>query len=457
MVNNRLACFEAGERIDGKRMFFTEEVPQPCKDGSTVWTEVVTSYWRNPKTDRIEVHGVSRDITGRRAAEAEKRNLQEQLEQSRKLESIGRLAGGIAHDFNNMLTVILSEVEIALMPSSNEPPERAFEAIGQAATRAAELTRQLLAFARKQSAVPRVLALNQLITGALTMLRRLIGENIRLDWRPGADVRPVRVDPAQIDQILVNLCVNARDAIEGVGTLTIETMMATLDASHHDELPDSYSGEFVVLVVSDTGHGMTEETREHIFEPFFTTKARGKGTGLGLATVYGIARQNGGFVSVQSQLGRGSSFRVYFPVSSGVVTTDERAKKPVEVSGTGTVVLLVEDEPSVLQVSRTLLEHLGFTVLSAGSPGEALKLAGNFGSDIHILVTDVVMPEMSGKELYSRLRQIRPWLKCLYVSGYAAGLGYSAGILDDGVVLLEKPYTLRSLANKLNEAMLSNQ
>jgi len=458
MIRDRLACFEAGERVDGQRLFFTEEVPQPCKNGSMVWTEVVTSFWRNPKSGRIEIHGVTRDITARRAADAEKRNLQEQLSQSGKLEAIGRLAGGIAHDFNNMLTVILSEAEMALMPeSSDDPPERAFESIRQAAKRSAELTRQLLAFARKQSVVPRVLALNQLITLALGMLRRLLGENIRLDWTPGNDIRPVRVDPTQIDQILVNLCVNARDAIAGTGVLTIKTIMVTLDQSHSDELPDSYPGEFVVLVVSDTGQGMTKEVREHIFEPFFTTKTRGHGTGLGLATVYGIARQNGGFISVHSHLGQGSSFRVYFPASSGVAAADNRAKEQVEVSGKGNVVLLVEDETSVLQVSRMLLERLGFTVLATCTPREALQLAGEYSGDIHMLVTDVVMPEMSGKDLYARLCQSRPWLKCLYVSGYADGLGDGAGILDEGVVLLEKPYTLRSLADKLQEATISNK
>jgi two-component system, cell cycle sensor histidine kinase and response regulator CckA len=458
LLHDRLVCYKAGERVDGQRQFFTEELPQPRKDGSLVWTEVVTTFCPNPKTGRLEVHGVSRDITARRAAEEEKRNLQEQLAQAHKLESIGRLAGGIAHDFNNMLTIIFAETEIALLSLSapDDPKTLAFESIKRAAQRSADLTRQLLAFARKQSVVPQVLDLNHLIGGMLGMLRRLLREDIKLDWKPGTALLPVRVDSAQINQIVANLCVNARDAIEGAGVITLETSTVTLDQARSAELPDSRPGAFIVLAVTDTGQGMSEDVQRHIFEPFFTTKAPGQGTGLGLVTVYGIIRQNGGFLSVHSQPGRGATFRVHFPVSLGVIA-DEEASSPVEATGKGNIVLLVEDDAAVLQVSRTMIERLGYTVLAAGSPDEALRLAAAYSGDLHLLVTDVVMPGLSGKDLFARLKQSRPWLRCLYMSGYADGLGDGAGILDQDANLLEKPYTLRSLAEKLRDAMSSSR
>jgi len=459
LLRDRLACYNAGERVDGARLFFTEEVPQPCKDGSMVWTEVVTSFWRNPKTGRLEIHGVSRDISARRAAQVEKRQLQEQLVQAGKLEAIGRLAGGIAHDFNNMLTVILSEAEVALMAATpDDPNTQAFESIKRAAERSAEMTHQLLAFARKQSVVPRVLDLNDLVAGELGMLRRLLRENIRLDWKPGKGLRRVRMDPAQVNQVLANLCVNARDAIEGTGTITLATALVTIEQSISDEVSDRKSGVYVALSVSDTGQGMSEDVQRQIFEPFFTTKGRGRGTGLGLATVYGVVRQNGGFISVESQPGHGSTFTVHFPVCADMVSVaEESTDRPVEMTGKGNNVLLVEDEAAVLRVSRTLIERIGYTVLAAGGPDEALALAADFPGDIHILVTDVVMPGMSGKELYLRLRQTRPWLKCLYVSGYAEGLGDGDGVLDEDAHLLEKPYTLRSIADKLQEATVANR
>jgi PAS domain S-box-containing protein len=459
MLKDRLACYQAGERVDRKRLFFTEEVPQPCKDGSMVWTEVVTSFWQNPKTGRLEIHGVTRDITARRAAEEEKRLLRSQLEQAGKLEAIGRLAGGIAHDFNNMLTVILSTAELALIRSTpGDPNAPAFESIIRAAERSAEMTRQLLGFARKQSAAPRVLDLNKLVAVELAMLRRLLRENIRLDWLPGDGLKPVRLDPTQISQILTNLCVNARDAIVGSGEIALRTASVSIDRAAGEGDADRAPGEYVALSVSDTGQGMSEDVQRQIFEPFFTTKGQGRGTGLGLATVYGIVRQNGGFISVSSQPGRGSTFSVHFPVcgaaAPAVVGAPER---PVELSGKGHVVLLVDDESAILEASRALIEHLGFTVLSSASPDEALALAADYPGDIHILVTDIVMPGMNGKELYSRLLQTRPWLKCLYVSGYAEGLADGAGILDEDAHLLDKPFTLRSLAEKLQEAAVANR
>lgn len=460
MLRDRLACYETGEKVDDARLFFTEEVPQPCKDGSTVWTEVVTSFWRDPKTGRLEIHGVSRDITERRTAEEEKRQLQAQLVQAGKLEAIGRLAGGIAHDFNNMLTVILSEAEIALWGLTPEDPHtQSFESIKRSAERSAEMTHQLLAFARKQSVIPRVLDINDLVSADLGMLRRLMREDIRLDWKPGDGLRRVRVDPAQVSQILTNLCVNARDAIDGTGTISLATALVTIEhALSGGDISDRKPGLYVALSVSDTGQGMSPEVKHQIFEPFFTTKARGRGTGLGLSTVYGIVRQNAGFISVESQPAHGSTFTVHFPVCTDTISVSEEIPdRAVEVTGKGNNVLLVEDEAAVLRVSRTLIERLGYTVIAAAGPDEALTAASSFPGDIHILVTDVVMPGMSGKELYFRLRQDRPWLKCLYVSGYAEGLVDGAGVLDEGAHVLEKPYTLRSLADKLQEAKIANR
>lgn len=394
------------------------------------------------------------DITTQKRAAAEQERLAAELQQAQKLESVGRLAGGVAHDFNNMLSVILGHAEMALEEVDPSQPLHAdLLEIQRAARHSADLTRQLLAFARKQTVAPRVLDLNETVGGMLKMLRRLIGEDIDLVWQPGINVPPIKMDPSQIDQLLANLCVNARDAIEGVGKLTIETAAASFDkaycASHAGHMP----GEYVMLAVSDDGCGMDKETQSNLFEPFFTTKDVGKGTGLGLATVYGIVKQNGGFIHVYSELERGSTFRIYLPAPQGKDAATNEGKLVLQIDSGHETVLLVEDEPAILRLGRRMLESLGYTVLVAGTPGQALRVADQHPSEIHLLMTDVVMPEMNGRELAKQLLCRHPGIKRLFMSGYTANVIAHHGVLDEGVHFIQKPFSKEALAAKVREVL----
>ena len=383
--------------------------------------------------------------------------LEEQLRAAQKLEAIGRLAGGVAHDFNNLLGVILGETELTLDDMTESDPRRAgLERIKQAAERSAALTRQLLAFARRQPIAPQVLDLNKTVESMLHMLRRLMGEDVALSWQPGRELRQVKIDPSQVDQLLANLCVNARDAIAGVGKVTIETSNASFDNAYCAEHGDCAPGGYVMLAVSDDGCGMTREVQERIFEPFFTTKEVGKGTGLGLSTVYGIVKQNDGFITVRSEPGQGTTFRIYLRQHQGLAAMVESSGVEALPHGHGETVLLVEDDPSVLTVAQTMLERLGFKVLPAATPNRALAIAAVHGGEIHLLVTDVIMPEMNGRDLYQRLAVQRPGLKCLYVSGYTADLIAHHGVLDPGVNFLPKPISLESLSAKLRDVLAEN-
>jgi CheY-like chemotaxis protein len=353
-----------------------------------------------------------------------------------------------------MLTVILGNTDNALAKlSEQDPMHKRLESIKSAAQRSANLTRQLLAFARKQTIDPQVLDLNDTVPSMLKMLQRLIGEDIELVWVPGHDLWKVKIDPSQIDQILANLLVNARDAIEGIGKVTIETASRVLDdascAGHAGLVP----GEYVLLTLSDTGAGMSKETLDHIFEPFFTTKAVGEGTGLGLATVYGIVKQNGGFIDIYSESGTGTILKIYLPRHVGEGT--EASLEPViELpEGRGETVLLAEDEIAVLEISKRNLEGLGYTVLGAQTPGEAIRQAGAHAGEIHMLLTDMVMPGMNGRELAARIQAIRPGLKVLFMSGYTADTIAHDGILDKGVQFIQKPFTLLDLACKVRKTL----
>ena len=325
--------------------------------------------------------------------------------------------------------------------------------IQKAAQRSADLTRQLLAFARKQTIAPQVCDLNEAVAGTLELLRRLIGEPIALIWRPDPHLWPVKVDPVQIDQILTNLCVNARDAIAGAGQIAIETGNATLDqtvcAQHAGWIP----GEYVRLAVSDDGRGMDPETLAHLFEPFFTTKGVGRGTGLGLATLYGVVQQNQGFIHVSSAPGLGTTFTLYLPRHRGRAVPAALAGPAESASRGHETVLLVEDEPALLRLGTTMLEKLGYRVLAAGTPGEAIRLAEEHAGAIHLLMTDVVMPEMNGRDLARRLLSLYPNLKRLFVSGYPADVIAPHGVLDDGVHFLQKPFALPELAAKIRAAL----
>jgi CheY-like chemotaxis protein len=376
-----------------------------------------------------------------------------QLIQAQKMESVGRLAGGVAHDFNNMLSVIIGHCELALRGLENVHPLHAsLQNIRMAAERSADLTRQLLAFARRQTVAPKVLDINTTVSGMLEMLRRLIGEDIDLVWQPGSNPGQILIDPSQLDQILVNLFVNARDAIGDTGKVTIETDSVTIDERYCADHVEALQGTFVLLAVSDDGCGMDAVTLAHLFEPFFTTKEMGKGTGLGLATVYGIVKQNKGFINVYSEPGQGTTFKIYLP-RHGVGSEPAREETVNHAAMGSETILVVEDEPLILEIATTMLESLGYTVLAASGPADAIRIAREHGGAIQLLMTDVVMPEMNGRLLANHLRAQLPGLRCLFMSGYTANVIAHHGVLDEGVHFIQKPFALHALAAKIREAL----
>ncbi len=397
---------------------------------------------------------ITRDITSRKRAEEEKEKLQEQLTQAQKMESVGRLAGGVAHDFNNMLGAILGYAELCL--NKTEPSDPLFghlQQIQKAAERSAALTRQLLAFARKQTVAPIVLDLNETVEGMLKMIRRLVGEDIDLAWLPGGNLGRIFIDSSQVDQILANLCVNARDAITDTGKITIETDNIVFDEKYCALHAGFVPGEYILLAVSDDGSGMDTETIGHLFEPFFTTKETGKGTGLGLATVYGIVKQNNGFIKVYSEPGHGTTFKIYLPQHASKAapqTEKEQAASPT--AGRGTI-LLVEDEPSILEMATLMLDGMGYAVIAAGTPGKAIRLAREHRGHIDLLMTDVVMPEMNGRDLAKNILSLYPGVKCLFMSGYTANVIAHHGVLEQGVHFIQKPFSMKDLGAKVRKAL----
>ncbi len=424
------------------------------RDGSPIWVEVHAAFLFDEQGRIAGFQGTTRDITERKRAEEEHENLEAQLRQAQKMEAVGRLAGGVAHDFNNMLSVIMGHAELALMGlQPSDPLHGDIREILKAGRRSADLVRQLLAFARKQTIVPIVLDLNETVGSMLKMLGRLIGEDIELAWLPGHGLAKVKMDPAQLDQILANLAVNARDAVVGVGKVTIETTNVELDEVYCETHAGFTPGRYVMLAVSDTGCGMDRETLANAFDPFFTTKPHGQGTGLGLATVYGIVKQNGGFINVYSEPGRGSTFKICLPRFESEEAATEAVRKRVAPPEGKETVLLVEDEKPLLELSRRLLEGLGYTVMAAGDPREAIRRARECQDGVDVLVTDVIMPEMSGRDLWRRLRAERPHLKCLFMSGYTANVISHHGVLDEGVHFLQKPFSRETLAVKLREVL----
>ncbi len=390
----------------------------------------------------------------RTESESRSKSLEVQLLQAQKMESVGRLAGGVAHDYNNMLGVIIGYAELALdKVAPGRPLYLDLQEILNAARRSAEITRQLLAFARKQTINPRVVDLNETVDGMLKMLRRLIGEDIELAWLPETGLWPVKMDPAQLDQILANLCVNARDAIAGVGKITIETHNLNLDQAYCADHAGFYPGRFVQLTFSDDGCGMDHETLVQIFEPFFTTKDLGHGTGLGLATVYGIVKQNNGFINVYSEPGKGTTFKIYLPGEADEVKGTTAESEEENPESHGETVLLVEDEPSILKMGKIMLEELGYQVLAAGAPSEAMRLAEVHAGGIDLLITDVVMPEMNGRGLSDRLHTLYPELKTLFMSGYTADVIAHRGVLEEGVSFMQKPFSMKDLASKVRATL----
>ncbi len=421
-------------------------------DGSCRYIKAHAVVVLDDSGEPLRMTGMNVDVTEQREAELEKENLQAQLYHSQKMDSIGRLAGGMAHDFNNMLGVIIGNVELALLEAEEHSPMLSdLREIASAAQRSADLTHQLLAFAREQKISPISLEINPVVEAVFKMLERLMGERITLLWKPGADLWPILADPTQIDQILMNLCINARDAIVGEGQVIISTQNRSLDARYVQNHPGSTVGNFVELTVIDSGCGMTEEVRQKVFDPFFTTKGHNQGTGLGMSTVYGIVKQNNGYIDIQSAPDQGTVVTVLLPRYLGEPTT-RRVSVQSTTRGTETI-LLVEDHKQVLRIAKRMLENLGYKVHGATNPCQALDLVEKLGEPIELLITDVMMPGMNGKELAETLLNINPSLKCLFMSGYTGDILSSRGILDDGLDFISKPFSQTQLAEKVRTAL----
>lgn len=395
------------------------------------------------------------DLSDLKRLQREKEQIEAQYRQAQKMESVGRLAGGVAHDFNNKLSVIIGYTELCLdYLEEKHPLFTSLQEIQEAALRSADLTRQLLGFARKQEVAPRVLDLNKMIAGMLKMLKRLMGENIDLSWQPGAGIWQVKMDASQLDQVLANLCANARDAIVDQGQVVIQTRNVILDELYCHQHPGARTGDFVLLEFSDDGYGMNRETLENAFEPFFTTKEIGKGTGLGLAMIYGVVKQNNGFIDVKSEPGRGTTFKIYLP-RYAAETTGPQEKSPADQASPHGVetILLVEDDFSLLNMVKKSLENLGYKVLTVPTPGDAVQLVKSDSHKIDLLMTDVIMPEMNGRELAREMKTILPRLKVLYMSGYSANVISHHGVLDKGIHFIQKPFSLQALANKVRKVL----
>lgn len=435
----------AGEVLKSDEDSFERE------DGTIYWVKWEVHPWFLADGAIGGIVIFSSNLNAQKQLEHERLHLQKQLNLAQRMESVGRLAGGVAHDFNNMLSVILGFAELAREKVSKD--ELLYEdltEIQKAARRSMDITRQLLAFARKQNIQPVVLDLNEVIEQSLKLLRRLIGEDIHLLWHPDSEVWPVKMDPGQIDQILANLCINAKDAIKDVGKITIETARVTLSEEYCTEHLGFTPGDFVMLAISDSGCGMEQETLENIFEPFFTTKSLESGTGLGLATVYGILKQNDGFIHVYSEPGAGTTFKLYIPRYHGTSRQAEAITPKPLPKGQGETILVLDDELSILKLTETILTSLGYSVLIAETPALAITLARQHPSEVSLLITDVIMPDMNGRDLAAAIKKLQPDMHCLFMSGYTADVIAHHGVLQEGVHFLQKPFARRDLAETVN-------
>jgi PAS domain S-box-containing protein len=430
----------AGERVTAYEMDII------ARDGHRITVEANTKLVYHDGV-AIGIQGIARDVT-------ERKQLEEQLRQSQKMEAIGQLAGGVAHDFNNLLTAINGYSSLALQRLEDGHPIRSYlEEVKKAGDRAANLTRQLLAFGRKQILQPLAINLNDVVTDMNKMLRRLIGEDIELRAKLDPALKKIKADPGQIEQVLVNLVVNARDAMPEGGNLTIETATVELDQEYADRHADVLPGQYLMLAVSDTGTGMDEATRARIFDPFFTTKEKGKGTGLGLSTVYGIVKQSGGSIWVYSERGHGTTFKVYLPQLATAPTETEAVVVEPAPSGGSETILLVEDEDVVRTLAQKILEQSGYNVLAASRGAEAIRLCRQRTEPIHLLLTDVVMPETSGKEVADRVTEVLPGLRVLFMSGYTDEAIVHHGVLDTDIEFIQKPFTPAALVRKVREVL----
>jgi len=447
--------FEAGyprsafrEQIEREGEVGGLEAAWKRRDGSVVFVRESARTFRTDAGRVLYYDGIVEDVT-------ERRRLEEQLRQAQKMEAVGRLAGGVAHDFNNLLTVIIGYSDLLLEKlSAGDGMRPPVEEIKKAADRAASLTRQLLAFSRKQMLQPQLLDLNRLLTNVDEMLRRMIGEDIELVTHLPSGLGRVKADPGQIEQVIMNLAVNARDAMPQGGQLTLEAANVELDSSYVSSHESVLPGHYVMIAMSDTGIGMDAETQAHIFEPFFTTKGQGKGTGLGLAMTYGIVRQSEGHIWVYSEPGKGTTFKVYLPRIDQAVEVIAPTNAPVDKLSLGCeTILLVEDEEAVCSLVRGVLESRGYDVLEAKGAYDALEIGGRHKKHIHLLLTDVVMPQVSGRELAEHLAPLHPETKVLYMSGYADHAVVHHGLLEPGTVFLQKPFTPDALARKVREVL----
>ncbi|MBW2047250.1 MAG: PAS domain S-box protein [Deltaproteobacteria bacterium] len=426
-----------------------------ARDGSIKWAEIRSTAVAEAGRV-VSVVSVVRDITERRRHEEEHNRLQAQLNQAQKMEAIGILAGGVAHDFNNLLTTIIGNAELSLMDlQKNAPVYSRMKDIRVAAHRAADLTRQLLAFSRKQIIQPKILDFNSLMMDFEKMLRRLIGEDIELVTVYAHDLWQVEADPGQLEQVIMNLAVNARDAMPKGGKLIIETANAELDEWYFRDhgVEECHEGAYVMLAVTDNGTGMDKEIQAHIFEPFYTTKGLGRGTGLGLSTVYGIVKQNRGHIWVYSEEGKGTTFKVYIPRARADIEVMEEEQSPQHSFAGSETILVVEDDEQLCNMARVMLEGYGYRVLTARSGKEAIKILGSHDDPIHLLLTDVVMPGMSGRDLAEQLQTIYSEIKVLYMSGYTDDIIADHGILEKDVDLIQKPFSKKELASKVREIL----
>ena len=414
--------------------------------------------WLNLSVYPVNCDGVAsgkvvhifKDITTRKELHNKQEKTEAQLRQAQKMESVARLAGGVAHDFNNMLSIIIGFGEMVQEKlSPNDPLRQDMQEILTAAQKSADLTRQLLAFSRQQATAPQRLKINKIIENSQKMLGRLIGEDIELTFTPGNYLWPVNMDPSQVDQILANLSVNARDAISGVGSIVIETKNIVLDEDYCALHDGCKPGEYVLMSFCDSGIGMDKETMEKIFEPFFTTKEEGKGTGLGLSTVYGIVKQNIGYITVYSEMDKGSTFNIFFPRYIGPDRPHSRSPQPKKAQGGLETVLIVDDEEQLKELCQRILEKNGYTVLSATHPEEAILTAQRHHGEIHLLVTDIIMPTMNGKELYDKIVQLKPRIKALFMSGYMPDRVKSQGIQIDKENFMQKPFNNNELCRRV--------
>ncbi len=425
-----------------------------CGTGDYRWVEDRVIPRLDSNGTVVGYQGVARDITERRRTEQDRARLEAQLQKAQRVEAVGRLAGGIAHDFNNMLTVILGNTQSALLGLRPDDPVREeLVEINEAARRSADLTGQLLAFSRQQAIAPRVLNLSARLKGMERLLPRLIEEGITLTFTLLEGVWPVHVDPSQVDQIVTNLVVNAKDAVGEQGAITIETSNVTLDEAYCSGHLGFVPGEYALLTVSDTGCGMDPATLEHVFEPFFTTKPEGKGTGLGLPTVYGIVKQNHGFISIYSEPGQGTTVRIYLPRHQGEEARPEEPHPALSPGRGQETVLLVEDNLAVQRLARKLLERLGYEVLAASTPDQGLALMDEHGPRVRLLITDLVMPQMNGVELADRVAARWPNVKTLFMSGYAGPVASVRDVVPRGSAFLQKPFNLETLARQVREAL----